>query len=162
MLLQFQGWQVPQKLGYFMFALMHSVDVPSLYLICKGQKCTGFRLTWLLMLYVVVHSVIVLSQSQLLEIHISVGNSSFTPVSSEIGKWLNPGDRGLRSLKAEVYLTSNVLLSLLNLSVHYQPALSYRSVQVPLKRGREFDLLAVLLCHALITMCFISYSILPC
>lgn len=33
-----------------------------------------------------VHSVTVLSQSQLLEIHISVGNSSFTPVSSEIGK----------------------------------------------------------------------------
>lgn len=53
-----------------------------------------FLLNFLVDVVCCLHGVTVLSQSQFFEIEIFVENSSFTPVSSELGRSLNPSDRG--------------------------------------------------------------------
>lgn len=53
-----------------------------------------FLLNFLVDVVCCLHGVTVLLQSQLFEIQISVENSSFTPVSSKIGRCLDPSDRG--------------------------------------------------------------------
>lgn len=84
-------------------------------------------------------------------------------MSSELGRLLNPGDR-FSVTEGRGVVNSHALLSLLNLSVHYWPAVKLGECTGTFlnRETRVRSVSSTSVCHTLITMCFILYSIFPC
>lgn len=129
-----------------MFALTHGVHVPSLCIWFAKDRNVVVSACWLLMFYVVciVYSPFIESTPW---IQISIENSSFIPVSSELGRWLNPRDkrpsvtegRGIVKFRCVVQPVEFVCSLLAFCKVG-------KCAGTFLNRRREFSLLAVLLC----------------